>query len=100
MTAQLLPSQQKIASSDIEVAHRDVLIRLRSIIGSRAGEGSLRLRYRQRRSTTRAGISDVQVVLACPSSRSPGPARVRPSQPLPPTPEARRQRHLASTLWV
>jgi hypothetical protein len=32
MTAQLLPSQQKIASSDIEVAHRDVLIRLRSII--------------------------------------------------------------------
>ena len=41
MTAQLLPSQQKIASSDIEVAHRDVLIRLRSIIGSRAGEGSL-----------------------------------------------------------
>jgi hypothetical protein len=26
MTAQLLPSQQKIASSDIEVAHRDELI--------------------------------------------------------------------------
>src|SRR5215207_8456134 len=74
MTAQLLPSQQKIASSDIEVAHRDVLIRLRSIIGSRAGEGSLRLRYRQRRSTTRAGMSrlfwpvlrrEVLVQLAC-----------------------------------
>src|SRR5215204_5032921 len=99
MTAQLLPSQQKIASSDIEVAHRDVLIRLRSIIGSRAGEGSLRLRYRQRRTTTRAGISDVQVVLG-PPLRSPGPARVRSSQPLSPTPEARRRRRLASTLWV
>jgi hypothetical protein len=61
--------QRKIASSDIEVAHRDVLIRLRSIIEEDLEvEGERRrlslLGRRQRGTTTRAGISDVQVVLA------------------------------------
>ena len=44
--------QQKIASSEIEVAHRDVLIRLRSIIeedleaeARASSEGSVTLRY-------------------------------------------------------
>ena len=68
--------QQKIASSEIEVAHRDVLIRLRSIIEEDLeAEGeqrrlSVTLRYRQRRTTTRAGISDVRV--CGPRSDKPG----------------------------
>src|SRR5829696_7553281 len=58
--------QQKIVSWEIEVAHRDVLIRLQSIIEETwrpraSSEGSVTLQSRQRRTTTRAGISDVRV---------------------------------------